>query len=242
MSDQFEKIRQKRKAWEDRTVKKAMERFPYLKEAPSRFYTPLDTMDFDFLTQVGFPGEYPFTASIYPFDPRAGTSKMAAKRKAGSGLTRASGYSGYGTPEDTRDYYKQNIARGVRQGPNLAMDLVTQCGYDSDNPLMAGEVGKVGVSIDTLRDLEVIYEPYQGDLNLDRIASNFTINAPAIYLIAMYAALAEKRAIPLDQLQATPQNDILKEYIARGAYIFPPNRLCVFFGTLWFLSTGICRE
>ncbi|MGA3085674.1 MAG: methylmalonyl-CoA mutase family protein [Thermodesulfobacteriota bacterium] len=242
MSDHYEKVRQKRQEWQDRTVKKALERFPYLNEAPSRFYTPLDIMDFDFLTQVGFPGEYPFTASIYPFDPRAGLSKMAAKRPASSGLTRASTYSGYATPEDTRDYYKQNISRGGRQGPNLAMDLVTQCGYDSDNPLMGGEVGKVGVAIDTLRDLEVIYEPYQGDLNLDRIASNFTINAPAIYLIAMYAALAEKRGILLDRLQATPQNDILKEYIARGAYIFPPKpAMRLFRDTLVFINQHMPR-
>ena len=242
MSDQYEKIRKKRQKWQEKTVKKALERFPYLKEAPSRFYTPLDTPDFDFLTQVGFPGEYPFTASIYPFDPRAGTAKLAARSKAGSGLTRASGYSGYGTPEDTRDYYKQNIERGGRQGPNLAMDLVTQCGYDSDNPLMAGEVGKVGVAIDTLRDMEIIYEPYQGELNLDRIASNFTINGPAIYLIAMYAALAENRGIPLDKLQATPQNDILKEYIARGAYIFPPKpAMRLFRDTLVFINQHMPR-
>jgi methylmalonyl-CoA mutase N-terminal domain/subunit len=242
MSDQHEKIRQKKQEWQDKTVKKALERFPYLKEAPSRFYTPLDTMDFDFLTQVGFPGEYPFTASIYPFDPRAGLSRLAAKVKTSSGLTRASGYSGYGTAEDTRDYYKQNIERGGREGPNLAMDLVTQCGYDSDNHLMAGEVGKVGVAIDTLRDMEIIYEPYQGELNLDRIASNFTINAPAIYLIAMYAALAEKRGIPLDKLQATPQNDILKEYIARGAYIFPPKpAMRLFRDTLVFINNYMPR-
>src|SRR4030042_5221799 len=107
----YEKIRQRREQGQEKTVKKALERFPYLKEAPSRFYTPLDTQDFDFLTQVGFPGEYPFTASVYPFDPRAGTARMAARAQSGSGLTRASGYSGYGTPEDTRDYYKQNISR-----------------------------------------------------------------------------------------------------------------------------------
>jgi methylmalonyl-CoA mutase N-terminal domain/subunit len=242
MSDPHEKVRQRRQAWQDRTVKKAMERFPYLTEAPSRFYTPLDTPDFDFLNQVGFPGEYPFTAGIYPFDPMAGLSRLAAKAPTSSGLTRASTYSGYGTPEDTRDYYKQNIERGGRQGPNLAMDLVTQCGYDSDNPLMAGEVGKVGVAIDTLRDLEVIYEPYQGDINLDRIASNFTINAPAIYLIAMYAALAENRGIPLDRLQATPQNDVLKEYIARGAYIFPPRpAMRLFRDTLVFINRHMPR-
>jgi len=242
MSDQNEEIRQRKRAWQDGTVKKAIERFPYLTEAPSRFYTPLDEPDFDFLGRVGFPGEFPFTANIYPFDPMAGLSKLAAKAPTSSGLTRASVYSGYATPEDTRDYYEANIARGLRQGPNLAMDLVTQCGYDSDNELMAGEVGKVGVAIDTLRDLEVIYEPYQGDLNLDRIASNFTINAPAIYLIAMYVALAQKRGIPLNRLQATPQNDVLKEYIARGLYIFPPRpAMRLFRDTLVFINEHLPR-
>lgn len=222
MSQQDEKLRQKKKEWEDGTLSEAVKRFPFLKEAPSRFYTPLDQKGHNFLKKVGFPGEYPFTAGVYPFDPTAGVSKLAAKAPTASGLTRAATYSGYGTPEDTRDYYQQNIQRGVRQGPNLAMDLPTQCGYDSDNPMVYGEIGKVGVAIDTLRDFEVIYEPYQGELNLDNIASNFTINAPAIYMIALYAALAEKRGIPLNKLRATPQNDILKEYIARGTYIFPP--------------------
>ncbi|MBU2547559.1 MAG: methylmalonyl-CoA mutase [Proteobacteria bacterium] len=224
MSEQDDKIRKSRQAWEEGPLHKAMERFAYLQEAPSRFYTPLDQANFDFLEQVGFPGDYPFTAGTYPFDPMAGLSRLAAKAPRSSGLTRAAMYSGYGAPEDTRDYYQQIIERGVRQGPNLAMDLPTQCGYDSDNELMEGEVGRVGVAIDTLRDLEVIYEPYQGDLDLDSIASNFTINAPAIYLIAMYAALAEKRGIAIGKLRATPQNDILKEYIARGTYIFPPKK------------------
>ncbi|MBI4763590.1 MAG: methylmalonyl-CoA mutase [Deltaproteobacteria bacterium] len=234
----LEEIRRKEKNWKENTVKTALKRFPLLSESPSRFYTPLDkNEDFNFLEKVGFPGQYPFTAGAYPFEPAAGLSRLAAKVPAGSAYTRAAMYSGYGAPEDTRDYYKNLIDRGGRQGPNLAMDLPTQCGYDSDNPLVAGEVGKVGVSIDTLRDLEVIYEPYQGHLNLDQIASNFTINAPAIYLIALYAALAEKRGIPLDRLRATPQNDILKEYVARGTYIFPPTpAMRLFRDTLVFIN------
>lgn len=240
MSDPLDKIRERKKDWENQTVPKALKRFPYLSEPPSRFYTPLDQAGFDFLENVGFPGEYPFTAGIYPFDPMAGLSRLAAKAPTSSGLTRASTYSGYGTPEDTRDYYRQNIERGVRQGPNLAMDLPTQCGFDSDNEMIQGEVGKVGVAIDTLRDLEIIYEPYQGDLNLDNIASNFTINAPAIYLIAMYVALAENRGITPDKLRATPQNDILKEYIARGMYIFPPRpSMRLFRDTLVFLNQNM---
>lgn len=238
MKDNKEEIRKREQEWKDGTVAKALERFSLLNECPSRFYTPLDMKDdFDFMEKVGFPGEYPFTAGVYPFDPMAGLSKFAAIAPAGAATTRAALYSGYGKPEDTRDYYKALIERGGKEGPNLAMDLPTQCGYDSDNPLIEGEVGKVGVSIDTLRDLEVIYEPYQGDISLDRIASNFTINAPAIYLIAMYAALAEKRGVPLEKLRATPQNDILKEYIARGTYIFPPKpSMRLFRDTLVFLN------
>jgi methylmalonyl-CoA mutase N-terminal domain/subunit len=238
MKKKDEEIRTKEQGWKEGAVKRALKRFPFFKESPCRFYTPLDLKDFDFLEKVGFPGEYPFTAGAYPFEPLAGLSRLAAKAPPDSGRTRAAMYSGYGAPEDTRDYYKQLIERGGKQGPNLAMDLPTQCGYDSDNPLIEGEVGKVGVSIDTLRDLEVIYEPYQGDLNLDRIASNFTINAPAIYFIALYAALAEKRGIPLEKLRATPQNDILKEYIARGMYIFPPGpAMRLFRDSLIFLNT-----
>jgi methylmalonyl-CoA mutase N-terminal domain/subunit len=238
MKERSEEIKRQQEEWNEACVAKALKRFPLLSECPSRFYTPLDLKkDFDFLEKVGFPGQYPFTAGAYPFDPMAGLSKFAAIAPGGAATTRAALYSGYGKPEDTRDYYKSLIERGGKQGPNLAMDLPTQCGYDSDNPLVAGEVGKVGVSIDTLRDLEVIYEPYQGDLNLDRIASNFTINAPAIYLIAMYAALAEKRGVPLEKLRATPQNDILKEYIARGTYIFPPKpAMRLFRDTLVFIN------
>jgi len=238
MKKQREEIRKRVQKWRKGTVKNALKRFPMLKESPSRFYTPLDIKeDFNFLEKVGFPGEYPYTAGIYAFDPSVAMSRQAAKRPAGSGLTRAAGYSGYGTPEDTRDYYKDLLTRGSRGGPNLAMDLPTQCGYDSDNPLAEGEVGKVGVAIDSLKDFEVIYEPYQGDLDLDRIASNFTMNAMAIYIMAMYAALAEKRGIPLEKLRATPQNDILKEYLARGTYIFPPRpAMRLFRDTLVFFN------
>jgi methylmalonyl-CoA mutase N-terminal domain/subunit len=111
---------------------------------------------------------------------------------------------------------------GARAGPNIAFDLPTQCGYDSDSPMASGEVGRVGVAVDTLRDMEVVFEAFSGENDIDRTASNFTINAPANILMAMYMALADKRGISWDKLRATPQNDILKEFVARGTYIFPP--------------------
>jgi methylmalonyl-CoA mutase N-terminal domain/subunit len=233
-------IQKEKQKWEEGPVRKAMARFPSLESPPSRFYSPLDLKDFDFLESGGFPGQYPFTSGTYPFGPMAASYSYAAQDPKKSELTRAALYSGYGTSENTRDYYKQMIDRGLRQGPNLALDLPTQIGYDSDNPDFEGEVGKVGVAVDTLRDMEIIYEPYQGDLNLDRIASNMTINAPAIYFMAMYAALAENRGIPLNKLRATPQNDILKEYIARGTYIFPPRpAMRLFRDTLVFLTKNM---
>ncbi len=219
-NDIMKKIGERKKNWEEHTLKPALEKFK-MKEPPARFYTPLDLENFDFLNKVGFPGEYPFTAGTYAVSvevPPAGSGG----RPSGAGLVRASNYSGYGTAEDTRDYYKKMQERGVRQGPNLAFHLPTQCGYDSDNPLVSGDVGKVGVAVDTLRDFEIIYEAYQGEMDLDRIASNYTINSPANIIMAMYFALAEKRGIPLGKLRSTPQNNVLKEYIARGTYIFPP--------------------
>ncbi|MGD8563449.1 MAG: methylmalonyl-CoA mutase family protein, partial [Desulfarculaceae bacterium] len=237
MSDKYADIAKKKKEWEQGPLKKALARFPNLKQPPSGFYSPLDVKEFDFLARVGFPGTYPFTAGTFPFDPMAEMARTAPTQKSDSGLTRAAMYSGYGAPEDTRDFYEQMIERGFRQGPNLAFDLPTQLGYDSDNPDIQGEVGKVGVAVDTLADMETIYEPYQGELDLGRIASNFTINAPAVFFIAMYAALAQKRGVPLEKLRATPQNDILKEYIARGTYIFPPGpSMRLFRDSLVFIS------
>jgi len=219
VGNNLEEIREKRKEWEERVLKPSLERFAF-KESPTKFYTPADIPDFDFLDKVGFPGRYPFTAGTYATYPYIPAPRRGVQ--VAPGLRRASTYSGYGTPEDCRDYYKEMQKRGQRSGPNLALDLPTQCGYDSDNPVVRGEAGKTGVAIDTLRDFEVLFEPFQGEMDLDRIATNITINAPANILMAMYFALAEKRGISLDKLVATPQNDILKEFIARGTYIFPP--------------------
>ena len=244
MTKKDEKIKKNEQEWKDGTVKDALGRFRFLNEPPSKFYTPLDVKGHDFLEKVNFPGQYPFTAGAYPFRPAVGMGRLAARAPAGAGggRSRAAGYSGYGTPADTRDYYQAMIDRGGRGGPNLAMDLPTQCGFDSDNPMVEGEVGKVGVAIDTLKDFEIIYEPYQGDLDLDKISSNFTMNSMAIYIIAMYAALAEKRGVAWKDLRATPQNDILKEYIARGTYIFTPKHaIRLFRDTLVFLNEQMPR-
>ncbi len=215
--DRLEEIERKRKEWEEGTLRQSLERFG-VTESPQKFYTPLDIENHDFLEAVGFPGEYPFTADVYP----TAVPTLALMGAAPTELVRAGMYSGYGTAEDTRDYYNYMRSIGRPGGPNIAFDLPTQCGYDSDHPTARGEGGKVGVAVDTLRDMEVIYEAFVGDNDLDKIASNFTINAPCNVILTMYFALAEKRGIPPDRLRGTPQNDILKEFVAHGTYIFPP--------------------
>jgi methylmalonyl-CoA mutase N-terminal domain/subunit len=220
--EKLAKIKEKEKKWKEETLKDVLKRYK-VEQSPTKFYSPLNISDFDFLEKVGFPGEYPFTAGTYPaHPPEVGPVPGGGFLESGSGLVRAGRYSGYGMAEDTRDYYQEMQRLGRKSGPNIAFDLPTQCGYDSDHPSARGEVGKTGVAIDTLRDFEVVYEAFQGDLNLDKIASNWTINAPTNIILAMYAALAKKRGIPLNKLRGTPQNDILKEYVARGTYIFPP--------------------
>jgi len=221
MGDDLKAIAETKKEWEQRAVAPALKRFK-LKENPTRFYTPLDLLDFDFLEKVGFPGQYPFTAGTYAFLPYQAGLKGTGFIPQSPELVRAGRYSGYGAPEDYRDYQKKMQSLGAKTGPNIAFDLPTQLGYDSDSPMAEGEVGRAGVAVSTLRDFEVIYEAFTGEMDIDRIASNFTINAPANMIIAMYVALAEKRGIAIERLRATPQNDILKEFVGRGAYIFPP--------------------
>jgi len=222
--DDLERIAGAEEQWKHDVLEPRVKRFQ-LEKSPTRFYTPTATRDFDFLEKVGFPGQYPFTAGNNPFDfwrayAEAGAKMGMRPEYGGSGA--AGRYSGYGTAEDYRDYLLRMQSLGSRGGPNVAFDLVTQCGYDSDSPFAAGEVGRVGVAVDSFRDFQVIYEAFTGDRDIDRVPSNFTINAPAAVIIAMYAALAEKRGIAPAQLRGTPQNDILKEFIARGTYIYPP--------------------
>ena len=221
------KIEEKRREWMEKQVTPKLKKLK-LKEMPSQFYTPPnDREDPDFLEKTGFPGQYPFTAGNDPV-PRwqafaAAQAKASLKFEfGGSGASGAGMYAGFGAPEDYRDYLLRMREMGSQAGPNFAMDLPTQCGYDSDSPQAEGEVGRVGVAIDTLKDFEIVYSAYTGDVNIDKVSSNYTINAPAIIIIAMYASIAIQRGIPIANLRGTPQNDILKEFISRGTYIFPP--------------------
>lgn len=210
--------------WKDKVLEPRIKRFK-LKKSPTCFHPPLCSREGSFLEKVGFPGQYPFTAGNQPFDYWQAYAPDAARlgyRPDWGGSGKVGKYGGFGTAEDYRDYLFRMQSMGRMGGPNIAFDLPTQCGYDSDSTYAAGEVGRVGVAIDSFRDFQAVYEAYTGDLDIDKVPSNFTINAPAAVIIAMYAVLAKKRGISLEKLQGTPQNDILKEFIARGTYIFPP--------------------
>ncbi|GAC1324172.1 MAG: methylmalonyl-CoA mutase family protein [Mycobacteriales bacterium] len=212
-SDQ--ELRQRIERWKRETFPGGLKRLGLdPAEVEPRIATPLDTADGDFLRDVGLPGEYPFTSWLYP--------TSAVSRGETVHRHRAGRYSGFGASVDCRDYYIDMRGQGMRVGgANIASDLPSQLGWDSDDPRSLGEVGRVGVAVDSLRDFETIYEAFQDDSGIDRISSNWTINAPASVYIAFYCALAIKRGISPAKLRCTPQNDILKEFVARGLYIFP---------------------
>jgi len=239
MSEDLRSIADALKEWREKVLEPRVRKFG-LEKSPTRFYTPLNH-DGKFLDKVGFPGEFPFTAGNSPFDYWRAHAETAARlgyRPDWGGSGQVGKYGGFGTPEDYRDYLLRMQSMGRTGGPNMAFDLVTQCGYDSDSPMAEGEVGRVGVAVDTFRDFAVIYEAFTGDLDIDRVPSNFTINAPACVIIAMYATLARKRGIDTHKLRGTPQNDILKEFIARGTYIYPPRpSLRLFRDSLVFCRT-----
>jgi methylmalonyl-CoA mutase N-terminal domain/subunit len=172
--------------------------------AVAPLYTREDTAGIDWDASVGLPGGYPFTRGVYPTMYRG---RLWTMRQ----------YSGFSTAQESNKRYKYLLSQG-QTGLSVAFDLPTQLGYDSDDPLAAGEVGKVGVAIDSLADMETLFE----GLPLDQISTSMTINSTASILLAMYLALAEKQAVPFAEVRGTVQNDILKEYIARGTYIYPP--------------------
>ncbi len=169
-----------------------------------RLYTPLDAPDFDYVEDLGLPGEYPFTRGVQPTMYRG---RLWTMRQ----------YAGFATAEDTNRRYRFLLEHG-QTGLSVAFDLPTQIGYDSDHPLAQGEVGKVGVTIDSMKDMEVLFD----QIPLDKVSTSMTINAPAAVLLAMYIGVAEKQGVSSKDLRGTIQNDILKEYSARGTYIFPP--------------------
>jgi methylmalonyl-CoA mutase N-terminal domain/subunit len=205
-------IKEKQDAWEKTSLKKVLDRSPeqqdtFLTESGipvKRLYTPLDLDGSDYNSDLSFPGEYPYTRGVYPTMYRGRLWTMR-------------NYAGFGTAEDTNERFRYLLKQGMR-GLSVAFDLPTQLGFDSDESLSEGAVGRVGVAVDTLADMETIFQ----DIPLDEVSTSMTINAPATILLAMYIAVGEKQGVSQEKLTGTTQNDILKEFIARGTYIFPP--------------------
>ncbi|MCL6453236.1 MAG: methylmalonyl-CoA mutase family protein [Alicyclobacillus sp.] len=201
------------RAWQDKT-EAALAKRPERKEAfhnhsdipISRLYTPADGIQSEeaYLQKLGFPGEYPYTRGIQPTMYRGRYWTMRQ-------------YAGYGSAEETNARFRYLLEQG-QTGLSTAFDLPTQIGYDADDPFARGEVGKVGVSISSRLDMETLLER----IPLDQVSTSMTINAPASVLLAMYLVVAEQQGVPWDKVSGTIQNDILKEYVARGTYIFPP--------------------
>jgi len=200
------------KRWLESTYAKAVEKGGERKDTDFRtsstesrpLYTPADVGDLDYNRDLGYPGEYPYTRGVQPTMYRG---RLWSIRQ----------YAGYGTPEETNERFKFLLKEG-QPGLSVAFDLPTQLGYDSDDPLSVGEVGKVGVAIDTLADMETMFD----GIPLDQVSTSMTINAPASVLVAMYAVVGQKQGVPQGRVAGTAQNDVLKEYVARGTYIYPP--------------------
>lgn len=198
-------ILEKEKKWEARCLKKPLEKVESTSGMDINIlYTPAEIPEFDYLKDLGFPGEYPFTRGIQPTMYRGRVWSMRQ-------------YSGFATAEESNRRYKFLLEQG-QTGLSVAFDLPTQIGYDSDHPISQGEVGKVGVAVDSLADMEVLLE----GIPLEKVSSSMTCNATAAMLLAMYIAVAEKQGLKPAVLRGTIQNDVLKEYVARGTYIFPP--------------------
>ncbi len=204
-------INESYREWKEGLYRKAVERFPERKpefrtsydEVIEPVYVP-KTEDPDYMEQLGLPGQYPFVRGVQPTMYRGRFWTMRQ-------------YAGFGTAEESNERYKYLLEQG-QTGLSIAFDLPTQIGYDSDDPLAAGEVGKVGVAVDSLHDMEILFD----GIPLDKVSTSMTINSTASVLLAFYIAVAEKQGVGMDQIRGTIQNDILKEYIARGTYRFPP--------------------
>ncbi|MFQ3536041.1 MAG: methylmalonyl-CoA mutase family protein [Aggregatilineales bacterium] len=208
----LEELAQERDRWEETTLHKTLARMPERRNEfittsgrpIARLYTPLDLPNFDYMTDLGFPGEYPFTRGIHATGHRG---KLWTMRM----------FAGFGTAEETNARFKYLLEQG-NMGLSVAFDLPTLMGYDTDAPEALGEFGKCGVAVSSLRDMEILFE----GIPLGEVTTSMTINSPAAVIWAFYIAAAEKQGVPMEQLRGTLQNDILKEYTAQKEYIFPP--------------------
>src|SRR5215208_5770449 len=212
-------INEQYKKWQENALKRSLDKF---KERKERFETssgielpriglpastsPMTSLSAEesYLDKLNFPGQYPFTRGVQPTMYR---SRFWTMRQ----------YAGFSTAEESNKRYRYLLEQG-QTGLSVAFDLPTQIGYDADDPIAAGEVGKVGVSISSIRDMEQLFD----QIPLDKVSTSMTINAPAGILLAMYIAVAKRQGADIHKLRGTIQNDILKEYVARGTYIFPP--------------------
>jgi methylmalonyl-CoA mutase N-terminal domain/subunit len=211
-NDNLTGIKAKKEIWENEILSKSLASMPESRKEfqtssnihIDRLYTPLDIQNLDYSSDLGFPGEYPYTRGVYPTMYRA---RLWTMRQ----------YAGFGTAEQTNQRFKYLLQAG-QTGLSVAFDFPTQIGYDCDHKLSKGEVGKAGVSICSLKDMETLFD----GIPLGKVTTSMTINAPATVLLAMYVAVAEKQGVSQAQLGGTVQNDVLKEYVARGMYIYPP--------------------
>ena len=206
-------IREGHAAWREETVGPVLDRFGERREnfstdtngqSVDRLYTPTDVDDVEYETDLGFPGEPPYTRGVYATGYRG---RLWTMRQ----------YAGFSTPSDTNERYHYLLEEG-QTGLSMAFDLPTQMGYDSDASMAAGEVGKAGVAIDSLADMQTVFD----GIPLDEVSTSMTINAPAAVLLAMYIAVGDEQGVDRTELRGTIQNDLLKEYIARNTYIYPP--------------------
>ena len=210
--DERARFEEARRQWEERALKPALGRTPD-RAAPfadsggaplERLHTPADVEQTDYLRDLGFPGEFPFTRGVQPTMYRG---RLWTMRQ----------YAGFGSATETNRRFRYLLEQG-QSGLSVAFDLPTQMGYDGDHEMARSEVGKVGVAISSVEDMAALLEA----LPLDRVSTSMTINATASILLCLYIAVAERQGVPAERLSGTVQNDILKEYVARGTYVFPP--------------------
>ncbi|MFC7239190.1 methylmalonyl-CoA mutase [Saliphagus sp. GCM10025317] len=212
-AEDLEAIREGKETWHDEQVEPVIDRFGEREETfttdtggqeVDRLYTPADISDLDYQEDLGYPGEAPYTRGVYSTGYRG---RLWTMRQ----------YAGFSTPEDTNERFHYLLDQG-QTGLSMAFDLPTQMGYDSDAEMSAGEVGKAGVAIDSLEDMETVFD----GIPLDEVSTSMTINAPASVLLAMYIAVGDRQGVDRAELRGTIQNDLLKEYVARNTYIYPP--------------------